>query len=98
MDGIGALVKEFEHLAAGVQSALGPVCEGVVTAAGRGNLAVKVGQLPELAKEDLAVNPWYSYRWVLDEGQAEYLRAGDRVLLLTADGQNFYLEIGRAHV
>lgn len=78
-------------MAAGVQSALGPVCEGVVTAAGRGNLAVKVGQLPELAKEDLAVNPWYSYRWVLDEGQAEYLRAGDRVLLLTADGQNFYL-------
>lgn len=91
MDGVGALMKQVQELATLNQSDLGPVCEGVVIRAGRGNLAVQVGRLPELQKEDLLVNPWYKYDWVLDEHQPEYLRSGDHVVLLTADGQSFYL-------
>lgn len=91
MNGIGALMNEIKDLTAGRKPALGSVCEGEVTHAGHGTLTVRVGQLPELQKEDLSVNPWYKYDWILDEGQAEYLRPGDKVVLLTADGQNFYL-------
>lgn len=89
MDGVGALMAQFQALAAEDKSDLGSVCEGVVTRAGRGDLAVRVGQFPDLSKEDLSVNPYYSYSWILDEGQAEYLRSGDKVILVTADGQHF---------
>lgn len=91
MDGVGALMKQFQALSAEGKSDLGSVCEGVVTRAGRGNLAVRVGQFPELSKEDLSVNPWYKYNWILDEHQPEYLRPGDKVILVTVDGQHFNL-------
>lgn len=91
MDGVGALMDEMREITAEGRSALGSVCEGEVVRAGRGNLSVQVGQFPPLQKEDLLVNPSYNYSWILDEGQAEYLRPGDKVVLLTADGQSFYL-------
>lgn len=91
MDGVGALMAEMQGLAAEERSALGSVCEGEVVRAGRGDLSVQVGQFPPLQKEDLLVNPYYNFHWILDEGQAQYLRTGDKVVLLTADGQSFYL-------
>lgn len=91
MDGVGALMEPVLARAKEGKSELGAGCEGVVTRAGRGDLVVRVGQLPELQKEDLSVNPWYKYDWILDEHQPEYLRPGDKVILLTADGQHFNL-------
>lgn len=67
---------------------------GDVTAAGHGQLIISAGGYA-LTPEDLILNPLYDYRWEEDTGGDYLLRAGDRVALLTDDGQVFYL-LGKA--
>lgn len=89
MDGVGALLAELNKVSED-NIPPGAVCEGVIVRAGRGNLSVQVGRL-YLDKEDVRLNPYYSYTWLKDEGGPTYLRAGDRVILLTIDAQTYYL-------
>lgn len=89
MDGVGALLKELRKVSEG-NTPPGAVCEGVIVRAGRGKLSIQTGRL-YLDKEDLLLNPYYSYSWLQDDGAPTNLRAGDRVLLLTPDAQTYYL-------
>lgn len=65
--------------------------EGEVLRSGAGGpLQVRSAGL-ELEEEDLRVNPRYDWDWERDYGEEHLLRRGDRVVLLTADGEVFYL-------
>ena len=65
--------------------------EGLVLQAGNGlPLRVAGCGLP-LEAGDLAVNPALDWRWTEDDGAPEKLRAGDRVVLLTGDGERYYI-------
>ena len=63
---------------------------GTVLEAGRGQLRVSCGGL-QLDPEDLYLAAGLSYRWTEDHGELNFLRKGDRVVLLSEDGQDFYL-------
>jgi len=75
----GALLREGEVLAAGKKG-------------GQATLRV-LGDGLALEKGDLRVNPLFRWDWREEEdnGQVEFLRAKDRVLLLTVDRQVYYL-------
>lgn len=64
--------------------------KGRVLAAGGGQLRVRVSRLA-LEKTDLWVNPQLNWRWTEDTGGPDLLRSGDRVVLLTQDGQEYIL-------
>lgn len=88
-DPIGDLIKQLVQAAQA--GARGPsFCVGRVTRAGFGRLQVTRDSLP-LDKEDLYVNPALSWTWTEDHGETSFLRAGDRVVLLTSDDQTYYL-------
>lgn len=82
MDGVGALIEQIKGVA-DEQVPVGAVLEGVIVQAGRGHLTAQVGRL-QLNKADMMLNPYYSYGWIEDDGDATYLRAGDRVLFLVS--------------
>ena len=64
---------------------------GAVLAAGQGVLRVSCAGLA-LEAGDLHVPPELSYTWEEDTGGDNLLRAGDKLLLLvTADGQDYYI-------
>ena len=64
---------------------------GDVRSAGHGALQVACDGLT-LGPEEIRVAQGLSYTWTLDQGQDNYLRAGDRVLVLvTGDRQDYYL-------
>lgn len=63
---------------------------GTVTEAGQGRLRVSCGGL-QLEPEDLYLAVGLDYHWTYDYGGENLLRKGDRVALLSQDGQDFYL-------
>lgn len=63
---------------------------GEVLRAGNGTLQVSCGELV-LEPEDLYLAQGLDYRWSVDDGSALKLRRGDRVVLLSLDGQDYYL-------
>lgn len=63
---------------------------GTVKAAGRGELRVSAAGM-DLTAGDLYVSTALRYDWTEDDGSPDYLRPGDRVALLSTDGQTFYL-------
>ena len=64
---------------------------GDVLEAGQGELRIACGGL-SLGQTELHVSADLSYTWTLDEGQANFLRAGDRVLVLvSSDMQDYYV-------
>lgn len=63
---------------------------GQVLEAGRGTLRISCDGL-QLELEDIWINPQLSFQWDFDNGNVNYLRKGDRVLLLTLDDQDYYL-------
>ena len=63
---------------------------GEVLRSGNGTLQVSCGELV-LEPEDLYLAYGLDYRWRIDDGGAEKLRRGDRVVLLSLDGQDYYL-------
>lgn len=67
-----------------------PFYVGEVLQAGQGRLQVRCGGLT-LGPEDLYLAVGLSYQWTWDNGSQNYLRRGDRVILLSQDGQDYYL-------
>lgn len=67
---------------------------GLVRVAGGGQLCIDCDGLA-LECDDLWVDPRLNFHWTVDHGEAEHLRTGERVLLLTLDGEDYYL-IGKA--
>lgn len=67
-----------------------PFYLGEVLESGGGSLRVSCGGL-QLEPEDLWLTPGLDYRWTLDTGGDSLLRQGDRVVLLSGDGQDYYL-------
>ena len=65
-------------------------CVGEVKAAGGGVLRVRAGGM-DLEAGDLYVSAALRYDWTEDDGSPELLRPGDRVVLLSSDGQDYYL-------
>ena len=63
---------------------------GTVQEAGRGKLRISCGGL-QLEPEDLYLAVGLDYHWTYDTGASNLLRKGDRVVLLSQDGQDFYL-------
>lgn len=63
---------------------------GQVLEAGQGRLRVSCGGLP-LERGDLWLAAGLDYNWTEDSGGPELLRAGDTVVLLSADSQTYYL-------
>lgn len=64
---------------------------GEVTAAGGGKLQVACNGLV-LGPGDLRLPPGLDYTWTEDNGGANLLRPGDRlIVLVTADGQDYYV-------
>ena len=64
---------------------------GDVLEAGQGELRIACGGL-SLGQTELHVSADLSYTWTLDAGQANFLRAGDRVLVLvSSDMQDYYV-------
>lgn len=63
---------------------------GHVIAAGHGWLQVACDGLT-LGLGDLWVAAHLSYYWTSDDGDPNYLRAGDRVILFTPDGDAYHL-------
>lgn len=63
---------------------------GDVTAAGHGRLEISCGGLP-LEPKDLWLAVGLNYHWTYDTGADNLLRKGDRVVLLSQDGQTYYL-------
>ena len=66
---------------------------GVILAAGDGALRISCDGL-QLEPEDLWLVPGMSYKYAIesDDGSDDgKLRTGDRVLMLSADGQDYYL-------
>ena len=63
---------------------------GIVTEAGRGRLRVNCCGL-QLEPEDLWLAPGFDYKWTEDTGGNGLLRKDDRVILLSEDGQDYYL-------
>ena len=45
----------------------------------------------DLEAGDLYVSAALRYDWTEDDGSPELLRPGDRVVLLSSDGQDYYL-------
>lgn len=88
-DAVTALINQISR-AVGEDMAGGCFCVGEVVRAGQGDLKIRRGELP-LDREDLYVNPTLDWRWTVDTGGTELLRAGDRVVLLTLDDQTYYL-------
>lgn len=76
--------------AAGRTAPPSPFFLGEVREAGRGRLRVNCGGL-DLTLGDLYVSAFLDYKWVQDNGSPDLLRPGDRVVLLSADGQVYYL-------
>lgn len=63
---------------------------GEVLEAGRGRLRVSCGGL-QLERGDLWLAAGLDCDWTEDGGGPELLRSGDTVVLLSADGQTYYL-------
>ncbi len=63
---------------------------GDVTRAGHGVLEISCGGLP-LEPKELYLAVGLNYRWTYDNGADNLLRKGDRVVLLSRDGQTYYL-------
>lgn len=63
---------------------------GEVKAAGNGVLRVSCDGLT-LEPEDLRLAVGLDYHWTYDNGADNLLRKGDRVVLLSQDGQTYYL-------
>ena len=63
---------------------------GEVREAGRGKLRVNCGGM-ELTAGDLYVSAALRYDWEKDNGMPDLLRPGDLAVLLSADGQDYYL-------
>lgn len=93
-------MDDFEHsmtriascIKAGARQVLpgGPLWIGEVKEAGGGRLRVACGGM-QLEREDLWVAAGLDFVWTVDTGGAELLRRGDRVVLLSPDGQDYYL-------
>ena len=63
---------------------------GEVKQAGNGRLRVNCAGL-DLTQGDLFVSAQLHWDWTQDDGSPQLLRPGDRVVLLSQDGQDFYL-------
>ena len=63
---------------------------GKLREAGNGKLRVNCGGI-DLTAGDLYVSAGLDYKWTQDNGLPELLRRGDRVVLLSGDGQAYYL-------
>ena len=76
--------------AAGQSTPASPFFLGEVREAGNGKLRVNCGGM-DLTAGDLYVSAGLDYQWQEDNGMAYLLRRGDRVVLLSEDGQDYYL-------
>lgn len=65
-------------------------CIGRVLQSGNGALRIECNGL-QLTATDIWLAEPLDYKWTVDDGSAELLRTGDRVVLLSADGQDYYL-------
>ena len=93
-------MKTFEENAARIARSMGRAAGqsapsshfflGEVREAGNGKLRVNCGGM-DLTAGDLYVSAGLDYRWQEDNGMANLLRRGDRVVLLSGDGQDYYL-------
>lgn len=64
---------------------------GTVITAGHGNLQVSCNGL-SLGPEDVHLPSGLNYTWESDPGGVQFLRAGDRLLILvTSDQQDYYV-------
>ena len=63
---------------------------GDIMVGGFGQLKVSCGGLT-LEPEDLYLAVGLDYHWTHDNGEINLLRSGDRVVLLSPDGQTYYL-------
>ena len=64
---------------------------GDVLSAGGGSLRVVCSGLT-LTQDDIHVPPTLDYSWTVDRGESNFLRRGDRLLVLaTADRQGYYI-------
>ena len=76
--------------AAGRSAPVSPFFLGAVREAGNGKLRVNCGGM-DLTAGDLYVSAGLDYQWQEDNGMIHLLRPGDRVVLLSGDGQDYYL-------
>ena len=63
---------------------------GQVLEAGRGKLRIACNGL-QLEPEDLYLPPGLTYKWETDYGGDSNLRKGDRLVILSADAQDYYV-------
>lgn len=63
---------------------------GDILEAGRSKLRISCDGLV-LEPDDLWLAPGLTYHWIADTGDPSFLRAGERVLLLSLDDQDYYL-------
>ena len=93
-------MKTFEENAARIARSVGRAAEqsapaspfflGEIREAGNGKLRVNCGGM-DLTAGDLYVSAGLNYKWTEDNGLPGLLRRGDRVVLLSGDGQDYYL-------
>lgn len=83
-------IAESMGRAAGLVGSPSAFFIGTVMEAGRGRLRVSCGGL-QLEPEDLYLAVGLDYKWQEDHGEPNLLRKGDRVVLLSQDGQDYYL-------
>lgn len=92
--------ESMAELAASIQTLArtaqqpGAFAIGDIQAAGQGRLRILCGGL-QLEPEDLWLATGLDYKWSIDTGADNLLRPGDRVVLLSLDGQDYYL-MGKA--
>ena len=93
-------MKTFEENAARIARSVGRAAEqsapaspfflGEIREAGNGKLRVNCGGM-DLTAGDLYVSAGLDYKWTEDNGLPGLLRRGDRVVLPSGDGQDYYL-------
>ena len=88
-ENVGRIARSM-GAAAGQTAPASPFYLGEVKQAGGGSLRVSCGGL-ELGRGDLFVSAQLRWDWTWDDGSPQLLRPGDRVVLLSRDGQDFYL-------
>ncbi|MGI6029759.1 MAG: hypothetical protein ACOX81_10205 [Candidatus Heteroscillospira sp.] len=88
-ESVGRIVSSMGR-AAKREERVSAFCIGRVLEAGGGRLRIACRGL-QLGPSDMWLEAGLSYKWTVDDGRAQNLRAGDRVILLSADGQEYYL-------
>ena len=88
-ESVGRIVSGMNRIARDGGAGNG-VYLGSVLQAGGGNLRIACNGL-QLSRQDIWLAPGLDYGWTEDDGADAKLRTGDRVILFTGDGQDYYL-------